>query len=98
MTTMKTIKKITFALMLLLVSNVISYAQSEKTLPKASHGGIMKVAGDYFIEILQTKDQIKLFVLDSNKKPLANKKISGSGSFEYFNKSKSTSLIVKDKK
>ncbi len=94
---MKAIKSIILALILLVAGSGISYAQTENHTHKAAHGGVVKEADGYHIEMVKGQDSISFYILDAQQKTLSNKTVTGTAVFDFFNKTKATSTLAKNK-
>jgi hypothetical protein len=91
---MKTTKLIILSF-ILLMAGTASFAQFKF---KAPHGGFLKKAGSYHIEMVQSESKLTFYLLDAKGKTLSNKSVKGSVLYEFFNKSKATSSLTNDKK
>lgn len=92
---MKKIKSITLALTFLIAGATNSYAQTENHTHKAAHGGVVQEAGNYHIEMVTGENMISFYLMDAKEKTLANKMITGTAVFDFFNKTKATSQLAK---
>jgi hypothetical protein len=59
----------------------ISFTENKNLQDKGPHGGIVKKAENYFIELKNTEDLIKVYLLDNNMKTKENEGISGDARF-----------------
>lgn len=81
-----------FIVLLFAFLALVNITASEKTqIPEGPHGGAVKAAGSYYIEMKNPYEQIFAFLLDRNFKSINNKFISCSVRF-YYNDSTSTDM------
>ncbi|MEJ7821153.1 MAG: hypothetical protein WKF85_02460 [Chitinophagaceae bacterium] len=91
---MKTIKSISFAVILFIAGTTISYAQKVAHIHKAPHGGMIQEAGSYHIEMVQDENNLTFYLLDAKSKTLSNKAVKGSVLFEFLgNKTKAPASL-----
>ncbi|MDR6563738.1 MULTISPECIES: hypothetical protein [unclassified Arcicella] len=64
-------KKITMLFALVLISSLSIFAQKENHKHSSPHGGIVKSAGDYHLEIKTSSGMLMVYLLDGNEKSLA---------------------------
>lgn len=58
------------------------------------HGGVVKTAGDYHIEMVMAGDKISFYVLDANEKTLSNKGVTGNVVLQFEDKTTSTEKLT----
>lgn len=95
---MKKIKTIALAFTLLIAGSATSIAQTKTHEHKAVHGGTVKEASGYHVEMVKNETNLSFFLMDGKNKILTNKEISGTATFEFFNKMKATVPLTKNKK
>lgn len=91
---MKKIKTIAIAAIIMLAGTATNFAQTTTNTPKTNHGGVIQKTGDYHIEMVKTETKILFYLLDANKKPLANKNVSGTVLFKYSDNTTSTATLI----
>lgn len=91
---MKKIKTIAIAVIIMISGTATTFAQTTKSTPQSYKGGLVEQTGDYHIEMVKSETKISIYLLDANKKPLANKNVSGTVLFQYSDKTSSTSTLV----
>lgn len=90
---MKRIKFLAMFVVALTAVSLSTYAQnSHDHSPK--HGGIVQEAGGYHIEMVSGKDKSTFYLFDGNQKSVA-KSVTGSASFEFGDKAKTSSKLKK---
>lgn len=72
---MKKIKSIAIAALMIVAGTTMSNAQTTTPTP---HGGIIQESGEYFVEMVKSGNKCTFYLLDANKKAIANKGISGN--------------------
>ena len=95
------LKTILMLVAMLIAGTSISFAQHNHEHPhthKAPHGGIVKTAGDYHIEMVvdiqKKEDQVTFYLLDEKEKTIANKDITGTAMFLFDDKTTVTETLV----
>jgi hypothetical protein len=88
---MKNLKTFALSFILAATSATLSFAQDHHH--KSPHGGEVKDAGGYHIEMVKTKTTLNFYLLGSDEKP-SDKKATGKVEFEFSNKTKSTSALT----
>ncbi len=84
--------------------NAICYAQQNinqefnsvvsEDSSKAPHGGTLKIADTYFIELVLNDSKVVYYIYDLNIKPISNKGIKGKAIFQFQNKSTVTISLI----
>lgn len=90
---MKTIKTIAFAFALFIAATSASFAQGHSHKPP--HGGTLREASGYHIEMVSASGNVNFYVMDASNSLLADKTLSGEVVFESANKTKSTAILKK---
>ena len=62
----------------LLLTIMITFSAWKTLTPVGPHGGVVKQAGDYKIELLKSFDSFTMYLLDRNAKTFKNKGITGN--------------------
>lgn len=71
-----------------------NYAYAQDHAHKAPHGGMVKTAGEYHIEMVMSEGKMVFYLLDKNEKTLSNKEIVGTVTLQYEDKTSSTEKLM----
>ncbi|MBF4518961.1 hypothetical protein IRZ71_21605 [Flavobacterium sp. ANB] len=93
---MQKIKSIAIGLMLLIAGATTSNAQQKENNTQGPHNGLVQNAGEYKIEMVEREHNCSFYILDSKGKTISNKGVTGTVSFEFFNKTKADNPISPD--
>jgi len=52
---------------------------------KASHGGVVKTSGDYYIEMVMGEEKVTFYLLDGKENTIPNKDITGTAILQFDN-------------
>lgn len=72
------IKTILLIALLMFAGTTNFYSRLSTNFHQAPHGGVIQIAGDYFVEMVKTGNKCTFYLLDANKKGISNKGITGN--------------------
>lgn len=87
---MQKLKSIAFAITMLIGGTAISSAQEKAHEHGSPHGGTVKTAGDYHIEMVMAKDKMTIYLLDGKEKAIPNKGVTGKATLQFEDKTSVT--------
>lgn len=87
---MKKIKSIVIAATMMVAGTTASFAQEKGHSHGSPHGGIVKTAGDYHVEMVMAKGKATFYLLDDKEKSMTNKGITGTVLFQFADKTTAT--------
>ena len=93
---MKSLKAITFSLLLLTGGSTITFAQTASHSHHGPHNGVVQEADGYHIEMFKTKDTLNFCLLDAKGKT-SDKKATGKVEYEFSNNTKASANLVSGK-
>lgn len=63
------------------------YNAASEDSSRAPHGGLLQIAGNYFVECVNKDNKVAYYIYDINVRPISNKGITGKAVFKFQNKS-----------
>ena len=61
---------------------------------KATHGGVVKTAGNYHIEMVKGEEKVSFYLLDGKENTIPNKDITGTAILQFENKTTATEKLT----
>lgn len=89
-------KKITILMMVMLIASLTTFAQHSGGDHKhgSPHGGTVKSAGDFHIEVSVKDGMVMAYLLDANEKAMKNKGVTGTAVIQMADGQTSTITLI----